>query len=147
MNIDVHTHIVPEEFPLVGNRPAGDLWPLMEPQPDDRSGFARSNVMISGRNFRTVLDRCWSGQRRIDEMPDQGMDRQVLSPMPELLAYRLELDDGLALSRVLTDTIARLMDHDPDRFYGLGAVPLQDVELPAAVMEGVVGPQEGDLVV
>ena len=131
MNIDVHTHIVPENFPPVGNRPAGDLWPRMEPQPDDGSGFGKSNVMIAGRNFRTVLDRCWSTQRRIDEMPDQGMDRQVLSPMPELLAYGLEPDDGLGLSRVLSDTIARMMDHSPDRFYGLGAVPLQDVELAA----------------
>ena len=131
MNIDIHTHIVPEDFPPVGGRPAGDLWPRMEPQPDDGSGFARSNVMISGRNFRTILDRCWSNQRRIAEMPDLGIDRQVLSPMPELLAYRLEPDDGLALGRYLSETIVRMVDADPERFYGLGTVPLQDVDLAA----------------
>ena len=129
MNIDVHTHIVPESFPPVGNRPAGDLWPKMESQGLDDAGFEKSNVVISGRNFRTVLDRCWSSQRRIDEMPSEGFDKQVLSPMPELLAYRLAPDDGLALSRVLSETIARMMDYDPNRFFGLGAVPLQDVDL------------------
>ena len=79
----------------------------------------------------------WSGrsdlQRKlrdiVQEIQEHGVDRQVLSPMPELLAYRLEPDDGLALGRVLSDTIARMMDDQPDRFYGLGAVPLQDVEL------------------
>ena len=119
MNIDVHTHIVPESFPPVGNRPAGDLWPKMESQGLDDAGFEKSNVVISGRNFRTVLDRCWSSQRRIDEMPSEGFDKQVLSPMPELLAYRLTPDDGLALSRVLSETIARMMDYDPNRFFGL----------------------------
>ena len=131
MSIDVHTHIVPESFPPVGTRAAGELWPKMESRGIDDSGFAKSDVIISGRNFRTVLDRCWSPQRRIDEMPVHGFDQQVLSPMPELLAYRLNPNDGLDLSRVLSETIARMMDHSPDRFYGLGAVPLQDVDLAA----------------
>ena len=129
MIIDLHTHVVPEEFPPVGGRPAGSLWPSMAPQPDDGSGVARSNVMIGGRNFRTVADRCWSVARRIEELPRTGADRQVLSPMPELLAYRLEPDDGLALGRYLSEVIVRMMEEAPDRFYGLGAVPLQDVEL------------------
>jgi aminocarboxymuconate-semialdehyde decarboxylase len=139
MNIDMHTHIVPENFPPVGSRAAGDLWPRMEPQPDDGSGFARSNVIISGRNFRTVLDRCWSTDRRIAEMPDLGIDRQVLSPMPELLAYRLEPGDGQALGRHLSETIVRMVDANPDRFYGLGAVPLQDVELAAKELSHLKG--------
>ena len=139
MNIDMHTHIVPENFPPVGSRAAGDLWPRMEPQPDDGSGFARSNVIISGRNFRTVLDRCWSTDRRIAEMPDLGIDRQVLSPMPELLAYRLEPSDGQALGRHLSETIVRMVDANPDRFYGLGAVPLQDVELAAKELSHLKG--------
>ena len=129
MIIDVHTHIVPEHFPPVGTRPAGNLWPSMDHQPDDGSGFQKANVMIAGRNFRTALDRCWSVPRRITEVAEQGIDRQVLSPMPELLAYHLDPDDGLDLSRHLNETIARMMDEAPDRFYGLGAVPLQDVEM------------------
>ena len=54
MIIDVHTHIVPEHFPPVGSRRAGNRWPMM-----DHVEPGKANVMIAGRNFRTVLDRCW----------------------------------------------------------------------------------------
>ena len=121
MNIDVHTHIVPETFPAVGNRKAGVGWPIMDrPAPDT------ANVMFSGENFRTVLDRCWSVPRRVSELPEQGIDKQVLSPMPRLLAYELNPTDGLDLARYLNDTIVAMIAAEPDRFYGLGAVPLQD---------------------
>ena len=124
MIIDVHTHIVPENFPPVGNRKAGTRWPQM-----DHIGPDSANVMFEGRSFRTVLDRCWSVPRRIAEMPEQGVDKQVLSPMPRLLNYDLDPEDALDLARYLNEVIVRMIDEAPDRFYGLGAVPLQDVEL------------------
>ena len=135
--IDIHTHIVPEHFPPVGDRAAGGLWPSMDHQPDDGSGFAKANVVIQGRNFRTVLDRCWSVSRRVDELAGQGIDRQVLSPMPELMTYRLSPEDGLAISRYMNETIARMMDAQPERFYGLGCVPLQDVDLAAQELTNI----------
>jgi aminocarboxymuconate-semialdehyde decarboxylase len=132
--IDVHTHIVPEDFPPVGNRVAGDRWPSM-----DHTEPGKANVMISGRNFRTVLSRCWDTSRRIADMPDEGVDRQVLSPMPELLAYQLEPQDGRDLGRHLSETIARMVDSAPDRFYGLGAVPMQDAELARKELSHIKG--------
>ena len=130
MIIDMHTHVVPEHFPPVGRRAAGDRWPSMDHQEP-----GRASVIIEGRTFRTVLDRCWSTSRRISEMPAQGVDRQVLSPMTELVAYRLDPQDGLDLARHLNEVIARMMDEAPERFYGLGSVPLQvDVELAASEM-------------
>ena len=124
MIIDVHTHIVPEHFPPVGNRKAGARWPQM-----DHIGPDSANVMFEGRSFRTVLSRCWSVPRRIAEMPEQGVDRQVLSPMPRLLNYDLEPEDALDMARYLNEVIVKMIDEAPDRFYGLGAVPLQDVEV------------------
>lgn len=124
MIIDVHTHIVPEHFPAVGTRGAGARWPRME-----HVAAGTANVIYEGRNFRTVLDRCWSVPRRIVEMPEQGVDKQVLSPMPRLLNYDLEPRDALDLSRYLNEVILKMMNEAPDRFYGLGSVPLQDVDL------------------
>lgn len=134
MIIDVHTHIVPEHFPPVGHRAAGNRWPCME---HTQPGTA--NVMIAGRNFRTVFDRCWDMPRRVREMtePTYAVDRQVLSPMPELLAYRLAPQDGLDLSRYLNETLLRMVEQAPDRFYALGAVPMQDVELAATELRRV----------
>ena len=129
MIIDIHTHIVPEHFPPVGARAAGDRWPSMDHVEPDTA-----NVMIGGRNFRTVLSRCWHVPRRLQEMaePTYAVDRQVLSPMPELLAYGLEPRDGLDLCRYLNEVLMRMLDQAPERFYALGAVPLQDVELAIA---------------
>lgn len=129
MIIDVHTHIVPEHFPPVGTRAAGHLWPCMahvEP--------GTAQVMIAGRNFRTVRDRCWDVTRRLQEMADPAyaVDRQILSPMPELLAYRLEPADGLDLARYLNEVLMRMVEQAPERFYAFGAVPLQDVDLTTA---------------
>ena len=132
MIIDVHTHIVPEHFPSAVGRIAGDQWPYM-----DHTEEGKANVMIGGRNFRTVLSRCWDVSRRIADMPGEGVDRHVLSPMPELLAYQLPPEDGRALSRHLNETIARMMDAVPDRFYGLGTVPLQDADMATAELQGV----------
>ena len=134
MIIDVHTHIVPEQFPPVGSRPAGDHWPRM-----DHVEPGEANVMIAGRNFRTVLDRCWHVPRRLREIaePSYAVDRQVLSPMPELLAYGMEPQDGLDLARYLNEVLMRMVEQAPDRFYALGSVPLQDVELATAELERI----------
>lgn len=134
MVIDVHTHIVPENFPPVGNRSAGDRWPCM-----DHTESGKANVMIAGRNFRTVLDRCWSVPRRLREMaePKYAVDRQVLSPMPELLAYRLEPEDGRDLARHLNEVLMGMVDQEPDRFYALGSVPLQDIDLAMKELQAI----------
>ena len=132
MIIDVHTHIVPEHFPPGVGRVSGDQWPYM-----DHTEPGKANVMIGGRNFRTVLSRCWDVSRRIADMPEEGVDRHVLSPMPELLAYQLAPEDGRDHCRHLNETIASMMDAVPDRFYGLGAVPLQDVEMSTAELQGI----------
>jgi aminocarboxymuconate-semialdehyde decarboxylase len=85
-------------------------------------------VMISGKVYRTVADGGWSVPRRIEGMGGMGIARQALSPMPELLSYWLPLDDARALIRYLNEQIAEMVAQAPERFVGLGAVPLQDVD-------------------
>jgi aminocarboxymuconate-semialdehyde decarboxylase len=53
--------------------------------------------------------------------------------MPELLSYWLPLDDAKAMIRFLNEEIARMISLAPQRFVGLGAVPLQDSD--AAIRE------------
>jgi aminocarboxymuconate-semialdehyde decarboxylase len=130
--IDVHTHIVPDSFPPSLGRAAGDAWPEMvhrEP--------GTADLMISGRNHRTCTDQCWNLARRISELPEQGIDRQVLSPFPRLLDYGLNPQDGRDLASYLNETIAGMVQAHPDRFIGLGSVPLQDPDLAARELTAV----------
>jgi aminocarboxymuconate-semialdehyde decarboxylase len=91
------------------------------------------HVMISGKVYRTVSDGCWSVPRRLEDMAGMRVSRQALSPMPELLSYWLPMPDGGVLIRYLNDEIAAMVARAPQRFVGLGAVPLQDVD--AAIKE------------
>jgi aminocarboxymuconate-semialdehyde decarboxylase len=84
--------------------------------------------MISGKVYRTVADGCWSVPRRIEDMGKQGIARQAISPMPELLSYWLPLDDAKVMVRYLNDQIAEMIGQAPRRFVGLGCVPLQDMD-------------------
>jgi aminocarboxymuconate-semialdehyde decarboxylase len=86
------------------------------------------HVMISGKVYRTVSDGCWSAPRRIEDMGKQGVARQAISPMPELLSYWLPLDDAKVMVRYLNEQIAAMIALSPKNFVGLGAVPLQDTE-------------------
>jgi aminocarboxymuconate-semialdehyde decarboxylase len=127
-SIDVHTHVVPENFPPYAGNGRDIPWPSMA-----QAHACHRHVMISGKVYRTVSDGCWSVPRRIEDMNEMRVARQALSPMPELLSYWLPLEDARVLIRYLNDQIAAMVERAPQRLVGLGAVPLQDVD--AAVDE------------
>lgn len=121
--IDVHTHVVPESFPPYAGKGGDVPWPSMA-----EAHACHRHVMISGKVYRTVSDGCWSLPRRIEDMGGMRVSRQALSPMPELLSYWLPMPDGGVLIRYLNEQIAAMVARAPERFVGLGAVPLQDPE-------------------
>jgi len=121
--IDIHNHIVPERFPAYAGKGRDVPWPSMAD-----AHACHKHVMISGKVYRTVSDGSWSVPRRIEAMGGMRVARQALSPMPELLSYWLPLEDAKVLVRYLNEQIAGMIALAPERFVGLGAVPLQDVD-------------------
>jgi aminocarboxymuconate-semialdehyde decarboxylase len=132
--IDVHTHVVPENFPRYAGRGTDVPWPQMEP-----AHACHRHVVISGKHYRTVNDGAWSAPRRLEAMARMQVERQVLSPMPELMSYWLPLDDAAVLVRYINEEIARLVAIAPDRFTGLGGVALQDTDTAIRELEYVTG--------
>ena len=124
MAIDIHTHVVPFDFPPYAGRTAAGKWPQMAATQNCR----HRNVMIDGKVFRTVTDECWDIARRLEHMAATGITRQVLSPMPELLSYWLPPEDALTLCRHVNGAIVAMVEQAPDKFAALGCVPLQDVD-------------------
>src|SRR5919109_5333713 len=131
--IDIHTHVVPENFPAYAGKGKDVPWPSMA-----EAHACHRHVMISGKVYRTVSDGCWSVPRRIEDMNAMRVARQALSPMPELLSYWLPLEDAKVLIRYLNDQIAAMVAQAPSRFIGLGAVPLQDVDAALGELDYVV---------
>jgi aminocarboxymuconate-semialdehyde decarboxylase len=128
--IDVHTHIVPETFPAYTGVNRNVPWPSMAPAEP-----CHCNVIIEGKNYRTVHQSSWLTADRVKDMDSLSIGMQALSPMPELLSYWFPADDARVMTRFLNDTIADMVARFPKRFCGLGCVPMQDVGMAIRELE------------
>jgi aminocarboxymuconate-semialdehyde decarboxylase len=130
MKIDIHTHILPRE------------WPDLD-QKYGYPGFVRldhykpccARMMIGDRVFREITDNVWDPERRIEEMDAASVTMQALSTVPVMFSYWAKPHDALDLSRRLNDHIAEVVRQAPKRFAGLATIPMQDVDLAAAELE------------
>ena len=108
MKIDLHTHILPRE------------WPDLDAK-YGYSGFVRlehhrpccARMMIGERFFREIGDNSWDPARRIEECDRTGVSVQVLSTVPVMFSYWAKPADGLDLSRQLNDHLAEVVRAHP----------------------------------
>ena len=91
-----------------------------------------------GAAFRKVDCNCWSYQKRIQECDSTSVDVQVLSTIPVLFSYWAKDDEGLMLSKFLNDHIAGVVRDKPNRFIGLGTIPLQNPDSAITEMDRIV---------
>lgn len=117
--VDFHTHYIPES---ISQFEADGCTRLVIESPTCGQMYEK------GKHYRTIDDRCWDAQRRINDMDARGVARQVISPIPVTNSYASAPAAGLAFARLHNEAIAEVVRARPDRFSGLGAVPLQDVE-------------------
>jgi aminocarboxymuconate-semialdehyde decarboxylase len=61
-------------------------------------------------------------------MDATGVSRQIMSPMPALLAYWGQTKDARYYTDALNDSMAAMAAQAPDRLVGFGSVPLQDAK-------------------
>jgi aminocarboxymuconate-semialdehyde decarboxylase len=128
--IDVHAHVIPHDLPrYLGNAMPAD-WPSMAP-----AHACHRHVMVSGKVYRTVSERAWNPSRRIEDMEPMGLSHQAISPMPELLSYWMAPHAAAQLLRYLNEQIAEMAALSGGRLVGMGAVPLQDMDLALAELD------------
>lgn len=143
--IDVHAHVVPKSLPLNPTGGAIGAWPGVHCEACGR----KAQVRLGQKPFRDIDERSWDVERRVADMDEDGVSAQALSPMPELLSYWFDPPAALEITRGLNHAIGDMVAHRPDRFYGLGAVPMQDPDLAAREMSqlrsrfGLVGIEVG----
>jgi len=130
--IDFHAHIVPKEYPRC---PAGinePAWPSMT-RVDDQS----SQMFVGDKPFRIFESFYWDVDERIAQMDKNGVAMEVLSPLPELLSYWLDPQATVVLTDFMNGFVGDMVRKAPDRFQGLGAVALQDVDKAIAQLDAV----------
>ena len=133
MKIDLHTHILPRDWPdLDAKYGYGGFVRLEHYQP------CCARMMIGDRVFREITDNVWDPKRRIEECDRVGVSMQVLSTVPVMFSYWAKPADGLDLSRRLNDHLAEVVREHPKRFVGLATIPMQDPDLAAGELERCV---------
>jgi aminocarboxymuconate-semialdehyde decarboxylase len=131
--VDFHTHIIPEDFPDLASKYGDDRWPSLKKTCD-----CGAEIFIQGKSFRKLTDQAWDVEKRIADMDKEGVDIQVLSPIPVTFSYWSSPKAGLELAKIQNDFIASVVEERPDRFIGLGTVPLQDIDIAIEEMDRAV---------
>jgi aminocarboxymuconate-semialdehyde decarboxylase len=76
---------------------------------------------------------------RLKAMDEAGVDVQLLSPWVDLTHYELDAAQGERHARRFNEALAATIGEHPDRFTGLGTVPLQAPERAAEELRHAVG--------
>lgn len=118
--VDMHAHVTPERYKdAIRNR--GYWYGL-----DERAGELHHGT------FSQPL------AGRLADMDRDGVDMQLVTPTIGFYQYDNAVDVTKMIHRECADEIAEMVDEHPDRFRGLGMVPMQDVPTAIAELERLI---------
>ena len=131
--VDIHAHVLVREA-------AEYMAPHVDPM---RIAMVKhANDATRALNMKQEADRgpvaMSDIQDRLKVLDTQGIDIQVVAPPPPQCYYQSPIEHALKASQMVNDGIAEWVGQEPDRFAGLGTVPLQDPEASATELERVM---------
>lgn len=133
LKIDLHTHILPASWPNLRERYGYGGWVRLEHHKP-----CCAQMWVDDKMFREVQANCWDPVTRIGECDASGVHVQVLSTVPVMFGYWAKATDAHDLAQLLNDHLAGVCHDFPDRFVGLGTIPLQDEKLAIRELERCV---------
>lgn len=132
LTVDLHSHVV---FPEAAKMVEGKMKP--EDEPFVLYGGERSNA-YNAEQFPKLIPKMDGPRERLPDMDRMGIRMSALAIGPPQYYYWTEPSLGAELSELQNDRIAEIVADNPDRFVGLGTLPMQDVGRAVAELERVV---------
>lgn len=121
--VDVHAHILPENMPNLKKKYGyGDDFIYL-----DHYQPGKANMMkADGSFFRNIDALCWDPKEIIDHMDKHKVQLMALSTVPVLFYYWAKPEHTHEWSMYVNNQLAEIQRTYPDRFVGLGTLPMQD---------------------
>jgi len=131
--IDIHSHVaVPTATAIVAAHLDISTIPLaFFSTPDTKDVNAQQEIDRASR----ITGRDDGLSERLRDLDDMGVDVQAVMPPPMQCYYTVPLDIAVKATRVVNEGIAEYVARKPDRFVGLGSVPMTDGNEAAAELE------------
>ena len=123
LKIDIHTHIIPDNLPDLTKKFGYPGFVQLK-----KNGESEADMILFNENFRTIQCNCWNPEKRITEMNNSDINVQVISPIPIMFSYWAEPKDTLLQSQLINDFISNVCTKYPERFIGLGTIPMQSTK-------------------
>lgn len=134
MTVDSHAHVLIPEA-------AKYMVPHVDPSRIAMIKYA--NGFTNTVNAQQETDRGPVAMQDIEDrmrvLDAQGINMQVVAPPPPQCYYQSSIEHAAVASRMVNDGMAEWVGHNPDRFVGLGTVPLQDPNEAAIELERAMG--------
>jgi aminocarboxymuconate-semialdehyde decarboxylase len=126
--IDSHTHILTEGAMRLLAKESPKVAPILKGR-----GTPQATLTIDSKVVQDPMpSEIWDVDLRLRDMDANDVDVQVLSPTVFTFYYGQDPALTLACAAIQNEEIATLVKRKPDRFIGLGSVPLQAPELAAS---------------
>ena len=130
--IDIHAHVMTPEAEEIAA-------PLFSPDKDPFIGFSGpTSDAYNRKHYAEIVPNLTQPEQRLRDMDRMGVDLQAISVVPPQYFYWAEPQIGAKLSGMVNDRLFEIVEGHPDRFVGLGTLPLQDVDLALGELERVV---------
>lgn len=133
MIIDIHSHFIPEKFIQMAREGAPSLQVKIE---KDLSG---NEFMHHNQGYRyPLLKGFFDPDHKIKDMDNAGIDMAVLSSAPPLFYYWVDGEIAQNVAALVNNGIKEMVDTYPDRFIGMGTVPMQNIDLAVSELKRCV---------